>query len=131
MDIDSIKKVTLERLQFSAQAVIDLDVLDQIRFTPTFQTWVDSTARHMVLSMKRDVLGQRLTKIHESYPATWWEAVKLRFYPEWLLKRCPPKMQYIIVDAHALYPKIEIPNQEPHIYINKRDFVDDWEGDER
>ena len=38
------------------------------------------------------------------YPATWKDAVKLRWFPHWLLKHFPCNFRRL--EAKALYPKI-------------------------
>lgn len=115
-----IERITLERIQFHVQAMASLDMLDQIQFTPKFDSWIEHTAQSMVLSMRTEVLGQRLMRVDESYPSTWWDAVKLRFYPKWALKRWPSRMTHITVDAHALYPTIApIPDHSPYMHIQR------------
>lgn len=51
-----------------------------------------------------------------SYPATWWDAVKQRWFPRWLLVRYPTRFQHHEITLKTLYPefRISMPN-EPHV----------------
>jgi hypothetical protein len=47
-----------------------------------------------------------------SYPATWWQAFKQRFFPSWALNRWPVqlttvKRDPVTVEAEALFPELE------------------------
>lgn len=48
------------------------------------------------------------------YPATWWEAVKERWFPAWLKKKCP--VQYKTVWAEHRFPELDSP-------LGAREFV--------
>lgn len=46
-----------------------------------------------------------------SYPATWWQAFKQRFFPRWALKRWPVQLTTVtrpdvVVEAEALFPEL-------------------------
>lgn len=47
-----------------------------------------------------------------SYPATWWQAFKQRFFPRWARKRWPVQLTTVTrdpvtVEAEALFPELE------------------------
>jgi len=48
---------------------------------------------------------------HEiSFPSDWWEAVKERWFPEWLLKRYPVEYTKRVFDARLAFPEYHIEN---------------------
>lgn len=53
----------------------------------------------------------------QEYPTTWWDAFKVRWYPEWLLKKFPPNITKL--EAVALYPKISMPDEHSKTIIQK------------
>src|SRR5574341_1521167 len=50
------------------------------------------------------VWSEKLGKHTVSYPKDWWEALKQRFAPEWLLQRWPVECTKVVLEASALYP---------------------------
>lgn len=50
------------------------------------------------------------------YPATWWDAVKERWFPRWLLTRYPATYREHEITLKTLYPnfKISLP-RETHV----------------
>lgn len=56
--------------------------------------------------------------IDESYPETWWDAFKERWYPNWAKRRWPVKMKRICVDKVqylAVCPHIDDADKNPHL----------------
>ena len=47
------------------------------------------------------------------YPATWWDAVKERWFPQWLLARYPVTYREHEISLKTLYPdfKISMPHE--------------------
>lgn len=50
------------------------------------------------------------------YPATWWDAVKERWFPEWLVARYPVTYREYEINLNTLYPnfRISLPH-ETHV----------------
>ena len=44
------------------------------------------------------------------YPLNWWEAVKERWFYDWMLERWPVRYQERIIEATALYPEYNAPS---------------------
>jgi hypothetical protein len=70
--------------------------------------------------IRQDVLGRELTAIAHSYPANWWQAIKARWLPRWVLRPWPVKETTVTLTARELYPKIAMPEQEWAINLEKR-----------
>lgn len=69
----------------------------------------------MVHQLCLDVFGrpakQTVTFEPVSYPATWWQAFKQRFFPRWAIKRWPVQLTVVkrpdvVVEAEALFPEL-------------------------
>lgn len=57
-----------------------------------------------------------------SYPADWFEAVKERFAPQWVLQRWPVRYKTHHVDARELATKLKLPKQfGPVVYMTVSD----------
>lgn len=57
------------------------------------------------------------------YPDSWWQAFKERYFPRWLLKRCP--VRYTEVWAYHKYPELEVPDLGKEIIHLKAIRYDD------
>jgi hypothetical protein len=76
---------------------------------------------NMVVKLDRTIWGEDLRKdeftLDVKYPADWIQAFKLRFFPEWLMKRYPVKYatasKTYTVEDKALFPNLVVsqPNQ--------------------
>jgi hypothetical protein len=63
----------------------------------------------MVLQIDRDVWGlmHETISVHRYWPKTWWDAVKARWTPLWLLRRRWVKVEYERIDIEERkYPAI-------------------------
>lgn len=61
-----------------------------------------------------------------SYPATWWDALKARWFPLWLLARYPAVYQHYQIDLKTLYPnfRIAMPNETHVLKYQVQDYSD-------
>lgn len=60
----------------------------------------------MVCCMKRKVYAHKLGVECVSWPATWREHFKHRWFPAWAQKRWPVRFQRVDVTAYHNYPSI-------------------------
>lgn len=63
------------------------------------------------------VVTQPLERISVTYPKTWWDALKARWFPRWAKERWPVAYVTAILEAKALYPKIALPDHEHSIHL--------------
>jgi len=85
----------------------------EVRFTDPRDSWkLDAKVCHMLVRWA----GQKLRDVHHRWPATWWDAVKERWYPKWALKRWPVKYKSFTFIANLIYPEMLLP-REPAIFI--------------
>lgn len=85
-----------------------------------YDRYEDQIHGQMVHRLCLDVFGrpskQIVTFEPVSYPATWWQAFKQRFFPRWALRRWPiqfttVKRPDVVVEAEALFPEL-VPMKE-------------------
>ena len=60
-------------------------------------------------------MGREIERIECRWPADWWEAVKQRWFPKWMLKRWPVQEEVRRLTARELYPKVVMPDKGPLI----------------
>jgi len=78
------------------------------------QEWLASKTRQWLYEIETYVLAEKLAHdivpVYFHYPATWWEAFKLRFFPKWYLDKYPilytGVTKKVDFKQYALYPSI-------------------------
>jgi len=78
------------------------------------------TADFWQIALTGRLIGQKFLQHYEfKCPLNWLEAVKERFFPDWLLIMFPVKYRIEVVDIEAMYPelhkKLKLPD-EPHFF---------------
>ena len=71
-----------------------------------FISKVVDTNDALMVKLLVDIATQE-EELHE-YPEDWWQAIKERWFPKWLLRRYPVK--YAQVWAYHKFPELEVPN---------------------
>lgn len=79
--------------------------------------------RRMAVQMRMHIGGEELGKVTFKYPDGWFQALKEKHFPDFLLKKFPVKYVKKVVTATALYPHIEKPVRgEPyHTFLEIND----------
>lgn len=67
------------------------------------RSYMDHAADELILALDAHIAIEHLGVIR--YPADWWQAVKARFFPQWLLHWWP--VAYTVNDVRLLYPEID------------------------
>jgi len=64
--------------------------------------------------------GEEETEHTVVYPADWWQAVKERWFPVWLLRRYPVVYKRMVMSFRVLYPDFrpKIDNQRIKVITN-------------
>lgn len=77
--------------------------------------WELEQREDMIARLTYEVYGRRAERT-VSWPETWWDAVKQRWFPAWALKRWPVVMHVETVTARALFPELH-PVERSHLII--------------
>lgn len=119
-----VEDITLEREQHEASIAIDNRERARLTETARFERYEDEAKRQLIHSLHASVYGRTLEAKVIEYPRNWIEALKERFAPEWLLRRCPVDYVRIKVTAKNIFPHLRpIPGeQENFIRIYVADF---------
>ena len=96
------ESVTLRRFQFGSRRYVGLSVHpDNVRVDI-----VRACSDEMAVELIAYVWGKIDREEHYSHPATWWDAVKARWFPKWALKRWPAKFTDIKIERGGVYPML-------------------------
>ena len=94
----------LERFNVAAAKLVSTKELfndPQITKFKTLPYMVDE----MAIQLTDFVWAEHLGPIHIEYPATWWDAFKIRWFPKRLLSRWPANKTVRNIEFHAAYPE--------------------------
>jgi hypothetical protein len=58
------------------------------------------------LSLIVDSLGHNLPEKEHSYPRTWWDAFKERWFPKWAKRRWPVDYRRVKISGEIIYPDL-------------------------
>lgn len=77
----------------------------------------DELAESLVAEVSWHMTGRRAYGEAIVYPATWWDAVKDRWFPRWLRRRFPPRFTEITPEMTEYFPDITpIQGQRSFVY---------------
>lgn len=114
--------IILEKIKFYSGYTLNLKgILDS---KVDFDYYLDNIGQQLVFTLKTEIYGKKLPDKEIKYPANWFQAVKERFGPKWLLKYFPVKYKIIVIDATVLYPdiNIKIPNHEHYLALKTHEI---------
>jgi hypothetical protein len=90
-----VKKVALERLDIYYRREMDQRAIGNgVRF----ESMIAHESDRLILQLRAYVWAEAVQdetvtlKAKVSYPATWWQHFKQRWFAAWMLKRCPVAM---------------------------------------
>lgn len=104
MSEHGIRYVNLEKINLEWREVVS----DLAGVETAIEIWRDIPSKSTIIELRATLLGQRHHVAEFKWPATWWDAVKLRFYPRWLLRRYPVRYRFERVTALALLPTLDL-----------------------
>jgi hypothetical protein len=113
----NITEVELRKLTFAVQATIAREYA--FEGSTVLHARVDFLTGNMVLDLRAHVLGKTIGTPHVEYPATWWDALKRRWFPAWLLSRFPALMTTVDLEVFHTFPNMAVP-QERHAVVYTR-----------
>jgi hypothetical protein len=111
----TLHKLLLEQIHIKKDFALQGHALHNLRLREqTDRDYLVGKVRQSVYELETYVLAEKLAHdvvpVYFSYPATWWEAFKLRFYPKWYLDKHPilytGVTKKVDFKQYALYPSI-------------------------
>lgn len=103
-----VESFELEAVQFGVSRAISRYELQDIEPALHIELFKRS-GEELVIQLRSYVYGKKTHGLQEiRYPATWWDAVKLRWFPAWALKRWPARWVEYRAITQDLYPQIKV-----------------------
>lgn len=103
------------KLEFRREELgFQFSLADHVLLRGEAHQWRDEFKRRMVTEFRTYLYARTVDK----WPATWWDAVKERWFPEWAQKRWP--VEWVMLKQ--VVPTLEAPDRRPVMYIP---FVDE------
>jgi hypothetical protein len=100
----TVKTVTLTAKDYRTACQVD-DNLLRFRHTCERNEMMNEIDRKMTYELRRAVYGiDHPSKHFISYPATWYDAFKLRFFPKFLREKYPIQYCRVTVSLSETYP---------------------------
>ena len=103
--------IRLEAEQFCARYAIPA-------YQHKYRLWESPELKALILEIDRTVWARNLPAKFATYPSTWWDAFKARWFPTWLLRKYPARTTTICVRAFDAYPSLTIQAQPGVRHIN-------------
>lgn len=99
-----IKTITLTPNEYCTAYRVDEDIY-KFRVECQKREVLNEIDRHMTHELRRVVYGiDHPPKHFVRYPCSWYEAFKLRFFPQWLIEKYPIKYNHVEVSLKETYP---------------------------
>jgi hypothetical protein len=117
------RRVDLEKIQLSHRWALSDRLLEQISdaglMDAKLQEWREAWIHQTIYEVTGFIWGRKHQWCKFAAPATWWDHVKERFFPAWLVRRFPIKYREEIVEAIAMLPDLDlrIPSHQTTIAI--------------
>ena len=127
---EQIRQVILERVRWQFSKAVTYDSIRNARIN--VEDFGDLVGEMMVVeaTMSLPGLADEMIVIHESYPQDWWQAVKERWFPQWLLNRFPVKYKEINIEEKrfkSVCPHAWLPEDQDKHTIHWLNWCDENE----
>lgn len=123
MSIPEDRFARMARIVIYKQVVAEKVAIEQRRSVPLYnianvqepEAYIDQLAGSLMVSLRMYVagMGGKRIDVERQFPATWWEAVKERWFPGWLEGLFPVKYERISIHEHiygAVCPHLLVPH---------------------
>ena len=77
----------------------------------------DAFADQWELRLRSWLVGTDKEVEEHTYPRTWWDAVKLRWFPAWTRKWLPVDMVRVRMERYCVYPEIPRPSGATYVGV--------------
>ena len=118
-EVDGVK---LDKLKLYILTYLTRELVEEIVNPPEVKIseHVDPYGELIGVQVRYAILGQEMERVECRWPADWWQAFKARWFPEWAKARWPVREEVRQLVARELYPKVKLPDREPHIALEVR-----------
>jgi hypothetical protein len=120
MESFGVSRVELEAMKIGLQQRLSVELLGA-----GVETSYDALTQSVIFALRGFVWAEKESVRHQEakYPRDWWQALKERWFPKWLLDKYPVDYHVITIDVKAIYPtfKQAIPSYESRLIIQRYD----------
>ena len=118
------REVMLQRLRHELRRRCVGHLLEGLELD--FKVWVDEFVNQVVFSIRASIFAEYGPERKIEYPATWVDALKARWMPEWVVKRWPKlgaNYKRYVLQAQVLYPdlKVSLPHEGHSVIVAVRE----------
>lgn len=130
--VPEIKTLVCDRCLVAVEEHLSSRELRSLASTAELESRMEAMTRSLAVTLSAQFPGVLKTRIQisEQWPKTWWDAFKERWFPQWVLRRCPVEYERIYVDQpiyERVCPHVAIPDEGVHL----RWMLNGGDGDER
>ncbi len=118
-----IDEVRLEAVELAARVTLAPQFVNEINLGQIDGVWGDT----IVTALMR-MPAQRFDTVTIRRPEDWWQAVKHRWFPQWLQRRSPVRWRLTTFDPSIYYPLIKLPDQRNYLHIQRYDRTEELGG---
>lgn len=104
-----LREAVLKQKCFEANVIIPEDVKVEL--------YEDFALRQLVMSLSARIASLKVENYEFRAPKDWFEALKERFFPKWVLKKFPVKYRVEKINVEALFPKIKMDKEYQSVFI--------------
>lgn len=120
MDLKDLPVPKFQTLEFDVERFVygtslDPRMVENMRNQTTVKHFVDERLKRMFYEVRTTIVKREVDRVEVKYPSGWWQAVKERFAPDWVLSRWPVRYTTVELCADALYPTIPVPESHPPV----------------
>jgi hypothetical protein len=109
------KAIALVKEITSSRLFIDQNYLSSEYLT---EVYLSDHLDGLVVTLQNHTAAQILVDREIRYPRTWWDAFKLAYFPQSLLKLFPVQYHREALVARALYPDVAL-GDRPHFIVTR------------
>ena len=104
-----LREAVLKQKCFESNAILPEDIKAEL--------YEDFALRQLVMSLSARIASLKVENYEFRAPQDWFEALKERFFPKWVLKKFPVKYRVEKINVEALFPKIKMDKEYQSIFI--------------
>jgi len=95
-----VRQIELERIHLTVTKTVSNDVLADLIRRGTFRAFNERLVDGILMELRTWLWDKKRATIsvHREWPATWWDALKERWFPKWLTRRFPVEMDSVHVE---------------------------------
>ena len=119
--------VELKKIRYEIAKLISTKKLEDLGGYNEIVTWFDSELNALFIKIHGWNFGEteNVKRVEVSYPKDWWQSIKDRFFPTWLLKKYPVIYETVFLVVDAVYPTFQPSIPFPPVFVAHKETSND------